>query len=374
MDRRKLFGLPVLAAAGGLLAARAPARAQATGPAYDGAPKMEVQEQRRRQQQFRIGYTTNTRGGWEGDPFVGISEGRDAGFRYFEIFGSSFCATKDGLEPLPRDTQKMKAWPDGYSWKYPAGPRPKREVYYPDRWEALQHRMYEIGAQFIAITGGAAGGSTAFHDPARRQDVVDNHFNMTRFSRRFGCDHQKTNTGSRKQPGGTPDADLKEIALTLDLLGKRIREELGMTFGVHPHLGSQIQNRHEIDVIMDATRPENVGLVLDTGHITMAGIDPLELARALGPRVVEYHLKDTARADRGGTRNVPGPGRDMMNDPYFYPLGEGGVDFPGLLAYLRSIGWRGDLNVELDTSPWRPPVASARITAAYIRNVLKLEL
>ncbi|MES2472085.1 MAG: hypothetical protein V4601_04500 [Pseudomonadota bacterium] len=89
MDRRKFFGLSV--AAGGLLAARE-ARAQATGPAYNGAPRMEVQPKLRQQQQFRIGYTTNTRGGWEGDPFVGISEGRDVGFRYFEIFGSSFCA------------------------------------------------------------------------------------------------------------------------------------------------------------------------------------------------------------------------------------------------------------------------------------------
>jgi len=371
MDRRNFFGLSV--AAGGLLAAKA-VSAQTTGPAFAGAPKMERQPQLRQQQQFRIGYTTNTRGGWEGSPFVGITEGREVGFRYFEIFGSSFCATKDGYEPAPRDTQAMKAWPNGYSWKYPTGAKVRREVYYPDRWEALQHRMYEIGAQFTAITGGAAGGSTDFHDPRQRKDVVDNHFNMTRFARRFGCDHQKTNTGARKQPGGTPDADLKEIAITLDLLGKRIREELGMTFGVHPHLGSQIQNEHETMYIMENTRPENVGLILDTGHITMAGMDPVALGKKLGHRVLEYHFKDTAKADRGGTKNVPTPKRDMMNDPYFYPMGEGGVDFPAIIAYLKSINWRGHLNVELDTSPWRPPKESARITANYIRNTLKIEL
>ena len=156
MDRRCFFGL----AAGGLLAAR-PAWAQTSGPAYAGASKMEVQTPLPQQQQFRIGYTTNTRGGWEGSPFDGISEGREVGFRYFEIFGSSFCATPDGFEPAPRDTQKMKSWENGYSWKYPTGRKQKREVYYPDRWEALQHRMYEIGAQFTAITGGAAGGSVA---------------------------------------------------------------------------------------------------------------------------------------------------------------------------------------------------------------------
>jgi inosose dehydratase len=371
MDRRRFFGLSV--AAGGLLAARQ-AGAQPSGPSYNGVPKMEAQTPLVQQQQFRIGYTTNTRGGWEGSPFVGISQARDVGFHYFEIFGSSFCATADGLEPAPHDTQKMKSWENGYSWKYPTGPQAKREVYYPNRWEALQHRMYEIGAQFTAITGGALGGSVAFEDPAQRQQVVDNHFNMTRFSRRFGCDHQKTNTGPRKQPNGTPLQDLKEIAKTLDVLGRRIREELGMKFGVHAHLGSQIQNEQEVTYIMENTQPESVGLVLDTGHITMAGMDPVALAMKLGHRIVEYHFKDTKKQDRGGTRNVPSPNRDMMNDPYFYPLGEGGVDFPAIMAYLKSIGWRGHLNVELDTSPWRPPKESARITADYIRNVLKLEL
>src|SRR3569833_675329 len=152
MDRRRFFGLS--AAAGSLLAARLLV-AQPTGGANNGAPKMEVQVPLPQQQQFRVGYTTNTRGGWEGSPFVGISEGREVGFRYFEIFGSSFCATPDGYEPASRDTLAMKAWPDGYSWKYPKGARMKREVYYPDRWEALQRRMYEIGALFAAIAGGA---------------------------------------------------------------------------------------------------------------------------------------------------------------------------------------------------------------------------
>jgi sugar phosphate isomerase/epimerase len=55
-------------------------------------------------------------------------------------------------------------------------------------------------------------------------------------------------------------------------------------------------------------------------------------------------------------------------------MGEGGVDFPAIVAYLKSIDWRGHLNVELDTSPWRPPKESARITANYIRNTLKIEL
>src|SRR4051812_16704357 len=60
MDRRRFFGLS--AAAGGMLAADArnwQAFAQPSGPAYGGAPKLDVQTPLTQQQQFRIGYTTN---------------------------------------------------------------------------------------------------------------------------------------------------------------------------------------------------------------------------------------------------------------------------------------------------------------------------
>jgi inosose dehydratase len=164
------------------------------------------------------------------------------------------------------------------------------------------------------------------------------------------------------------------MAGTLDVLGKRMSDELGMQLGVHPHLGSQLQSRHELEFIMANTDPKYVGLVLDTGHFTMAGMDPLAMGKQYGKRVLEYHLKDTKPEDRGGTRNVPGPQVDQLKDPYFFPMGTGGVDFPALKAYLDSIQWRGFLNVELDTSPWRPPQESARITAKYIEDVLKIPL
>ena len=63
-----------------------------------------------------------------------------------------------------------------------------------------------------------------------------------------------------------------------------------------------------------------------------------------------------------------------MTDPYFFPLGTGGVDFPALKAYLDGIDWRGFLVVELDTSPFRTPKESARMTANYIQNTLRIPL
>jgi sugar phosphate isomerase/epimerase len=63
----------------------------------------------------------------------------------------------------------------------------------------------------------------------------------------------------------------------------------------------------------------------------------------------------------------------MMADPPFFPLGHGGVDFPAIKAHLDSIGWQGFLTVELDTSPFRPPKESARMSLNYLRGTLGLD-
>ena len=291
---------------------------------------------------YKIGYTTNTRGSdpattWAGDPFRGFKEAHEVGFHYVEAFATSFSQ------------------------------------FYPDDVDGLKRRIDEIGVKFAAITGGSRGGSTHFEDPAQRQAVIENHLGVVRFSKKFGCDHQKTNLGGRR-PEGTTQEDLQNIAETLEILGRRSLEEEGIPFGVHAHLGSQFQSQSEIDYVMANTDPKHIRFVLDTGHVTMAGMDPIALTKRLGNRIVEFHMKDTKPEDRGGTKNVPGPQVDQMKDPYFFPLGYGGVDFLALKAHLDSIQWKGFLVVELDTSPWRPPKESARITANYIQKTMKIAL
>jgi inosose dehydratase len=124
---------------------------------------------------------------------------------------------------------------------------------------------------------------------------------------------------------------------------------------------------------MQNTDPKHVYFVLDTGHITMAGIDPVELARKLGHRILEFHMKDVKPENRGGAKTRLAK-MDGINDPCFFPLGSGGVDFPALQRHLDSIGWQGWLTVELDTSPWRPPKESARISREYLEKQLKIKV
>lgn len=282
---------------------------------------------------YRVGITTNTIGGWEKDVFLSFREAHEAGFRYVESFIHYFGAYLDVPEELLKKTAA-------------------------------------IGVKFDTISNGGRM-EMHFEDPARHEKIIEQHMRLVGFIKRLGCDHLKINTGPRR-PGGTTDQDLKYMAVVFNLLGRRISAE-GLKFGVHAHMWTQFENRREIDSVLGATDPKHVWFVLDTGHITMAGIDPVELTRTLGDRIIEFHLKDTMPKHRGGAKQRRDR-NDAMKDPIFFALGKGGVDFPAIKAHLDEIGWRGWLTVELDSSPDRPPIDSARISRKYIESVLGIKI
>lgn len=285
---------------------------------------------------YRVGITTNTIGGWERDPWVGFREAHETGYHNVESF--------------------VQYFPD----------------LYPDKPREFQKRLDSLGLGLVTLSNGGTPTDTHFEDAAHHDRIIDDHLRLVRFIKLLGCDHLKINCGARR-PEGTTDQDLANMAKVLDELGRRIREEEGIKFAVHAHMWSQLENRHEIDAIMNSTRPDRVYFVLDTGHITMAGMDPVELARTLGHRVIEFHMKDTKPEFRGGAKHrIERP--DMRQDPPFFPLGEGGVDFPALKGHLDKIGWSGWLTVELDSSPFRAPKEAARISKDYLEQKLGIRV
>ncbi len=278
---------------------------------------------------YRAGITTNTRGGWESDVFLSFREAREAGYTNVESFIHYFVDF----------------------WEKPA---------------ELKSRLDEIGVRFVTVSNGAPM-EVHFEDPARHEKLLADHMRLGRFIRYFGCNHMKINLGPRR-PTATTAEDLKHMSEVLEKLGRQLKGE-GIRLAIHAHMWNQFENRREIDYLMEHTDASHVGFVLDTGHITMAGIDPVELARTLGHRIAEFHMKDTKPEHRGGARQrLDRP--DMMKDPCFFALGHGGVDFPALKKHLDSIGWQGWLTVELDSSPMRPPKESARISRSYLLNSL----
>ncbi|HYM10643.1 MAG TPA: sugar phosphate isomerase/epimerase [Bryobacterales bacterium] len=284
---------------------------------------------------FRVGITTNTRGGWEKDVLLSFREAHEVGFHNVETFYNF-----------------VRPW-----W---------------DKPDELKKIMEGMDLRFVTVSNGGPM-KTQFENPALRDQIIREHMELVRWIKGFGCDHLKINTGGRR-PEGTTREDLAEMATTLNELGKRIADE-GLRFGVHAHMWTQFQTRSEVDAIMERTNPKYVGLVLDTGHVTMAGMDPVDLARTYVHRIVEFHLKDTRPEDRGGHKGPP-PEREGYTEKghrIFFELGHGGVDFPAILAILKRNNWDGWLTVELDSTDTTPK-DSAATSKKYLENVLHLKV
>lgn len=283
---------------------------------------------------YRVGITTNTRGGWEKDVFLSFRETREIGYRYVESFFHYFVDYAN----RPRDLKKI---------------------------------IDEIDVRFVTISNSGPM-EMRFEDPAKQEKLIEDHLRLARFIREFGCAHLKINLGPRR-PEGTTSEDLKNIVNTLSKLGRRMRQEENIQLAIHAHMWSQFENRQEIDFVLGNTDPQDVKFVLDTGHITMAGIDPVELTKTLGRRIAEFHMKDTKPVNRGGAKTrLDRP--DVMKEPPFFALGSGGVDFPAIKAHLDQIGWNGWLTVELDSSPFRPPKETAAISKKYLEDKLGLQV
>nr|WP_276610909.1 TIM barrel protein [Kineococcus siccus] len=151
--------------------------------------------------------------------------------------------------------------------------------------------------------------------------------------------------------GGLDAADWRRAAATLAVAAAVVAEH-GLPVSFHPHLATHVESRREVERLLETT---DLGVTLDTGHLALAGADPVACLRAWGDRVDHVHVKDVdlsvaARARRDG----PVPLRSWWARACV-PLGAGDVDLAGLLAALADRGHPGWLVVEQDHEPTGAP-------------------
>ncbi|MGK5739966.1 sugar phosphate isomerase/epimerase family protein [Micromonospora sp. URMC 103] len=121
--------------------------------------------------------------------------------------------------------------------------------------------------------------------------------------------------------------------------------ERGLEPVFHYHLGTVVESEAEADRLLDLT---DIAVCLDTGHLLLAGGDPVSAARRWAGRIGQVHLKDADLAVHEQVRAAGGGLTDVVAAGGFCPLGAGDVDFSGVLAALDETGYTGWLVIEQD--------------------------
>ncbi len=121
---------------------------------------------------------------------------------------------------------------------------------------------------------------------------------------------------------------------------------------LHPHFGTFVESTEDTRAILERAQ---IGLCLDTGHLALAGDDPLVLASTVPERVQLVHLKDVdaALADRVRQRQLSY--HDAIKKGLFRPLGRGIARISEFITQLESSGYQGWYVLEQDVALSKEP-------------------
>jgi inosose dehydratase len=154
----------------------------------------------------------------------------------------------------------------------------------------------------------------------------------------------------------------------LGRLATRLSAE-GMQLVYHHHIGTVIETGDDVHRLMQST-PATVHLLLDTGHLTFAGANPAEFARAYRGRISHVHAKDVRASVFADIKANDKSFLDAVVDGVFTVPGDGMVDYPSVFAELP--GYDGWVVVEAEQDPAKAhPLTYAKLGHTNVVRYLR---
>ncbi|CAO3401934.1 myo-inosose-2 dehydratase [Azospirillum palustre] len=242
-----------------------------------------------------------------------LAEGREAGFQGFEL-GNKF----------PRDAAVLRPILDGYglslvSGWYSAG---LLERTVAEEIEAVQPHLALLKAMGCPVM------------------VV---------AETTGCVHGSRGTPLSQRPT-LESGQWAEFGRRMAEFGDYLRDQ-GTPLAYHYHMGTVVETPDEIDRFAEVTG-DSVGILLDTGHLTFAGGNPLDVIAKWGRRIDHVHCKDVRADVLKRAKAADSSFLDAVIDGVFTVPGDGCVDFPAVLKALKDADYRGQwLVIEAEQDP-----------------------
>ena len=157
----------------------------------------------------------------------------------------------------------------------------------------------------------------------------------------------------------------------LDRLQQVVRAH-GMTPTLHPHVGTAVEDRDSVLRLLDAS---DVLLCLDTGHLLLGGMQPLELLERAADRVAHVHLKDVDTAVAAAMSSGDGAYLDAVRKGLYTPLGRGDLDVAAIVGALEAVDYRGwyvleqDCALDGEPAPGGGPIADVRASIGFLTGL-----
>ncbi len=204
---------------------------------------------------------------------------------------------------------------------------------YADEPDRLLSVFEATGMELVSVYSGA---NFIYDDIA-----VDEFAKLERaasLAARFGARRLVFGGGARRAEGAR-DGDIRALGRGLDRAAE-IAAAHGLGASYHPHLGTLVETPDALAELFDCCA---VQFCPDTAHLAAGGGDPAELIAEHSQRLGHVHLKDLSK-----------------DSTTFRPLGEGDLDFDGVLAALEAARYDDWLIVELDAYAGDPADAARR--------------
>lgn len=186
-----------------------------------------------------------------------------------------------------------------------------------------------------------------------------------------GSDPIRTKNAGRVTPDlGLNDAQWRTYTSGANRIAQAVKTQTGLRTVFHHHCAGFVETPAEVAMFMKLTDPALVGLVLDTGHYTFGGGDPLQALRDYRDRIWHVHFKDCESHVAEQSRREQWDYFTAIRHGVYCELGKGSVDFPAVIKALRADNYSGWIVVEQDVLPGMgAPLDSARRNRTYLQTI-----
>ena len=229
---------------------------------------------------------------------------------------------------------------------------------FPKEPEALR----KVLAQFrVELVSGWYSGELARRSVAEEIEAVGPHLellsrngaNVMVYGEVADSIQGKQTVALSQRPQFAGDAQWREYAAKLDALARHTLSQ-GVRLAYHHHMGAYIETVADIDRLMSLTGPD-VGLLFDSGHITFAGGNAVDVLKRHIGRVCHVHCKDVRRDVAIEARAHDLSFLNSVIKGVFTVPGDGHIDFKAVFKLLHDNGYRGWVVVEAEQDPAMAP-------------------